>query len=214
MVVLDTQADWEWWIKTWQFVYDAAEVGPEDRVFMAFSFGPFIGFWSANDAAIARGALTIPGGGISTLGRLELIRSSKATTLLCTPSYAMHMADVAAENQIHIGYGRVAQHEETVRVQAVAVQVEGVVDRIAAAVIEHNDQAAQAGVGVTEEFGGHTFLRFDDTNPLKESEEYGLLSSKAKELQKKQNLFAGKLFYLNREVPKLSLQWLILSFGG
>ena len=26
--------------------------------------------------------------------------------------------------------------------------------------------------GVAEEFGGQTYLRFDDTNPLKESEEY------------------------------------------
>ena len=57
LVVLDTAADWQWWIDTWQFVLDAAEVTPEDRVAMAFSFGPFIGFWSANDALIARGAL-------------------------------------------------------------------------------------------------------------------------------------------------------------
>ena len=26
--------------------------------------------------------------------------------------------------------------------------------------------------GVAEEYGGHTYLRFDDTNPLKESDEY------------------------------------------
>ena len=33
---------------------------------MAFSFGPFVGFWSAHDAAIARGCLVIPGGGHDT----------------------------------------------------------------------------------------------------------------------------------------------------
>lgn len=100
MVVLDTAADWQWWIDTWQFVLDAAELGAEDVVMMAFSFGPFIGFWSANDAVAARGALVIPGGGLDTLSRLELIRSSRVTVLFCTPSYAMHMAEVAAENQI------------------------------------------------------------------------------------------------------------------
>jgi len=102
MVVLDTAADWQWWIDVWQFVLDAAEIGPEDRVFMAFSFGPFVGFWSAFEAVIARGSLAVPGGGMSTRQRLELIRSCRATVVFCTPSYALHMAEVAAENQIDV----------------------------------------------------------------------------------------------------------------
>jgi phenylacetate-CoA ligase len=100
MPVLDTARDWQWWIETWQFVLDAAEVGPEDRVFLAFSFGPFIGFWSAHDASAARGTLVIPGGGMNTLSRLEMIRRTRATVLFCTPSYALRLAEVAAENQI------------------------------------------------------------------------------------------------------------------
>ena len=51
LAVLDTADDWAWWINCWQFVLDAAEVAPGDRVLMAFSFGPFVGFWSAFDAA-------------------------------------------------------------------------------------------------------------------------------------------------------------------
>lgn len=102
LVVLDTQEDWKWWVATWQFVLDAAELGAEDRVFMAFSFGPFIGFWSAFDAAVARGVLVIPGGGFSSLARLELIRNNRITALFCTPSYALHLAEVARENQLEI----------------------------------------------------------------------------------------------------------------
>ena len=102
MVVVDTPEDWAWWVNSWQFVLDAAEIGPEDRALMAFSFGPFIGFWSANDALIARGILTIPSGGLSTQARLELARTHGATILLCTPTYALHMAEVAAENQIDV----------------------------------------------------------------------------------------------------------------
>ena len=98
MVVLDTPDDWQWWVDTWQFVLDAAELTAADRVMMAFSFGPFIGFWTAHDAALARGALVIPGGGLTTLARLELIQTSQATALLCTPSYALHLVEVAAEN--------------------------------------------------------------------------------------------------------------------
>ncbi len=103
LVVLDTPEDWNWWIDCWQFVLDAAEIGPSDRVLMAFSFGPFIGFWSAFDAAVTRGCLVVPGGGINTLARLELLRTTKITVIFCTPSYALHLAEVAAEHQIDVG---------------------------------------------------------------------------------------------------------------
>jgi phenylacetate-CoA ligase len=100
MSVLDTADDWQWWIDCWQHVLDAAEIGPDDRCLMAFSFGPFIGFWSAHDAAAARGCLVVPGGGMNTLARLQLMRTTGTTAIFCTPSYALHMADVAAEHQI------------------------------------------------------------------------------------------------------------------
>jgi phenylacetate-CoA ligase len=103
LVVLDTAEDWAWWIDCWQFVLDAADIERGDRVFMAFSFGPFVGFWSAFDAACARGCLVVPGGGLNTLARLELLRSSRATAIFCTPSYALHLAEVAADNQIDVG---------------------------------------------------------------------------------------------------------------
>lgn len=98
--VLDTEADWQWWKECWQFVLDAAEVGPEDRAVLAFSFGPFIGFWSAHDALVARGTMVIPTGGMNTLARIELIRRARATVLFCTPSYAMRLVEVAHANRI------------------------------------------------------------------------------------------------------------------
>ncbi len=102
LVVLDTAADWDWWIDCWQYVLDAAELGPEERVLLGFSFGPFIGFWSAFDAVTARGCLAIPSGGLSTLARLELLESTRATALFCTPTYALHLAEVAAQNQRNV----------------------------------------------------------------------------------------------------------------
>ncbi len=102
LVVVDTADDWRWWIDAWQFVLDAAEVTPSDRALLAFSFGPFIGFWSAFDALVARGALVIPGGGLGSLSRIELIRSARVTTLLCTPTYALRLAEVAAEHHIDL----------------------------------------------------------------------------------------------------------------
>jgi len=86
----------------WQYVLDAADVKPTDRAMLAFSFGPFIGFWSAFDALVARGTLVIPGGGLSSLARLEMLRSTKATVLLCTPTYALHLAEVAASHKVNL----------------------------------------------------------------------------------------------------------------
>jgi phenylacetate-CoA ligase len=102
LVVLDTADDWRWWIECWQYVLDAADVTAADRALLAFSFGPFIGFWSAFDALVARGTLVIPGGGLSSLARLEVMRNAGVTTLLCTPTYALRLAEVAADNQINL----------------------------------------------------------------------------------------------------------------
>jgi phenylacetate-CoA ligase len=96
LLVMDTRSDWGWWADTWQHVLTAAEVQASDRVFMAFSFGPFIGFWSAYEACVERGACLIPGGGLSTIARLEFMRQTTPTIVACTPSYALQMAEVAA----------------------------------------------------------------------------------------------------------------------
>jgi phenylacetate-CoA ligase len=101
--VLDTAADWQWWIECWQYVLDAAEVTSTDRALLAFSFGPFIGFWSAFDALAARGTLVIPGGGLSSRARLDLIARTQPTVLLCTPSYSLRLAEVALEAGIRLG---------------------------------------------------------------------------------------------------------------
>jgi phenylacetate-CoA ligase len=95
MVILDTEEDWNWWTNTWQYVLDACAIEDADKIFMAFSFGPFIGFWSAHDACLRRGCMVIPGGGMSTIARIDLIEVAKPTVLFGTPSYALHLAQEA-----------------------------------------------------------------------------------------------------------------------
>jgi phenylacetate-CoA ligase len=92
---LDTEESWHWWGQCWAQVYRAAGVGPQDRVFFAFSFGPFVGFWSAYEGCRHLGALAIPGGGMGSELRLRAILGNKATVLVCTPTYALHLAEVA-----------------------------------------------------------------------------------------------------------------------
>ena len=92
MYWLDTEASWDWWGECWRAVLEAAGVGPEDRVFFPFSFGPFVGFWSGWEGARKVGALAVSGGGQTTQQRLRSLVEYGATVLVCTPTYALHMA--------------------------------------------------------------------------------------------------------------------------
>jgi phenylacetate-CoA ligase len=100
--VLDTAQCWNWWSQCWQAILDAAEVTPDDRVMLAFSFGPFIGFWSAQEALHQYGALLLPGGGMTSPQRLVMMRDLEATVLICTPSYALHLAEIARAEGIDL----------------------------------------------------------------------------------------------------------------
>lgn len=95
--VPDTEAGWQWWGRCWGHVLAGAGVTAADRVFMAFSFGPFVGFWAATEGARQLGALMVPGGGRDSPQRLELMREVGATVLCCTPTYALRLAEVARE---------------------------------------------------------------------------------------------------------------------
>lgn len=100
--VRDTAEDWQWWLDCWQYVLDAAQVESSDIAMMAFSFGPFIGFWTANDALVARGTLVVPGGGMPSETRLKVIQQQRCTVLCCTPTYALHLANVAQKTGLDL----------------------------------------------------------------------------------------------------------------
>jgi phenylacetate-CoA ligase len=89
---------------------EAAGVHPGDRIYFAFSFGPFIGFWAGWEGARKLGAMAVSGGGQTTSQRLKAIIDYGATVLICTPTYALHMVsearktgmDLAKESAIRI----------------------------------------------------------------------------------------------------------------
>lgn len=97
---LDTPQSWNWMVENWKEVYRAAGVTHGDRIYFAFSFGPFIGFWLAFEAAQQLQCLCLPGGGLGSAARLRAMCENKATVLCCTPSYAARLAEVAAEEKI------------------------------------------------------------------------------------------------------------------
>lgn len=93
---LDTPESWRAMVDDWAEVFRAANVGATDRILFAFSFGPFLGFWLAFEAGQQLGALCFAGGGMSSGVRLKLLLENECTVLCCTPTYALHLAEVAA----------------------------------------------------------------------------------------------------------------------
>jgi phenylacetate-CoA ligase len=100
---LDTAESWEAMLSCWRRVLEAAGLRAGcDRIFFAFSFGPFLGFWTAFEAA-ARDYLCIPGGGMSSRARLECMAATGATALCCTPTYALRLgAMIGAESGVSL----------------------------------------------------------------------------------------------------------------
>jgi phenylacetate-CoA ligase len=92
---LDTPESWQSMLESWQTVYRAAGISPADRALFAFSFGPFIGFWMAYEAAAQMGCLCFPGGGLTSATRLRILLENEVTVLCCTPTYALRLAEVA-----------------------------------------------------------------------------------------------------------------------
>ncbi len=94
MAWLDDPAGWAWILESWQWVWANAGARAGDSAFFPVSFGPFLGFWSAFEAAAAMGIRAIPGGGLSSEDRLRMIALHRPRFMACTPTYALHLASV------------------------------------------------------------------------------------------------------------------------
>ncbi len=99
---MDDEPGWSWFTKGWVSVFRAAGLTSRDRVFFAFGFGPFIGFWSAFEGCQRIGAMAIPGGTMDSVQRLQAILDNGATVLCSTPTYALRLAEVAEAEGIDL----------------------------------------------------------------------------------------------------------------
>jgi phenylacetate-CoA ligase len=99
---LDTAESWQHLLGNWRRILIAAGVTTEDRFLFAFSFGPFIGFWSALESALQLGCFCFPAGSMTSPARLRVILDHRITVLACTPTYALHLGDVASAERIDL----------------------------------------------------------------------------------------------------------------
>ena len=104
---LDTPQSWSWMLDCWTDVLRAAGVRPGERVYFAFSFGPFLGFWLAFEAAVRLGCLCLPGGGLSSAARLQAILDNQVEHLCCTPTYAVRLGHFAQQENLDLAKSRV-----------------------------------------------------------------------------------------------------------
>ena len=102
MAWLDTSEDWKWMLGNWDRVLQAAGVDRGHRCYFAFSFGPFLGFWTAYDAAQRRGCLCMPGGGQGSEQRIRSMLEHEVEFLFCTPTYALRLPEVAKQAGIDL----------------------------------------------------------------------------------------------------------------
>src|SRR3989441_3569964 len=102
LAFLDTRDDWYGFYHSYARSLWAFGIRPSDMVMAAFSYGPWIGYWSGFYAAQDVGALVYPVGGLSTDQRIDALRTYPITVLGCTPSYALSLAEQAQKKGIDL----------------------------------------------------------------------------------------------------------------
>jgi phenylacetate-CoA ligase len=94
---LESARDWAFGAHAWARSLYGFGVRASDVVYVAFGYGSFIGFWGLHYACQKIGATVVASGGQTSEGRLRQMIDLGATVLAATPSYAIRLAQVAAE---------------------------------------------------------------------------------------------------------------------
>jgi phenylacetate-CoA ligase len=86
---------WTWRVEVWCHILWMAGFRETDRVFVPFGYNVYVAFWEGHYAAEKVGCEVVPGGALDTQGRINKMKEVKATALLNTPTYGLHMAEEA-----------------------------------------------------------------------------------------------------------------------
>jgi phenylacetate-CoA ligase len=105
--VLDSMKDWEWIAEMWCYGLWGFGVRPADRMFVAFGYATFIGFWGLHYAGEKLGCLVLPGGAMTTDQRVKTLVDMEASVVASTPTYALRMAQEAKQLGIDLASGPV-----------------------------------------------------------------------------------------------------------
>ena len=101
-VVGYTRNDIKNWSQMVARLLTATGVGADDVVQIAFGYGLFTGGFGLHYGAEQIGASVIPISSGNTKRQIQILQDFKTTTLVCTPSYALLLADTMHEMGINI----------------------------------------------------------------------------------------------------------------
>lgn len=99
-VVGYTRRDVDNWADLMARSLAAAGAGRQDMVHVAYGYGLFTGGLGAHYGAERIGATVVPSSSGATRRQVQFMRDLGATVLCCTPSYALHIQETAAEEGI------------------------------------------------------------------------------------------------------------------
>lgn len=100
-VVGYTRNDLDNWNNLVARLMTAGGVSKDDIVHVSFTYGLFTGGFGLHYGAETIGASVIPVSSGNTQRQLTIMQDYKSTTLVCTPSYALHIAEVMEKDGIN-----------------------------------------------------------------------------------------------------------------
>ena len=101
-VVGYTRNDIDTWSDLMARTYACAGATPDDVVQVTYGYGLFTGGLGAHYGSERLGALTIPVSGGNTKRQVQILKDFGVTVLACTPSYALLIAETAADMGIDV----------------------------------------------------------------------------------------------------------------
>jgi len=101
-VVAYTKNDLETWSELVARFITAAGVTADDVVHISFGYGLFTGGFGLHYGAEKVGASVIPVSSGRSERQIQIMRDFHSTVLVCTPSYALHLAEVAEESGLRV----------------------------------------------------------------------------------------------------------------
>ena len=93
----DTWADWETYVENWAMMMYSRGFRKSDRVYIPFPYHLFIAFWGGHYGVEKLGAEVVPGGQTSTEQRVREMKELRCTAMMCTPTYALRLAEIATK---------------------------------------------------------------------------------------------------------------------
>jgi phenylacetate-CoA ligase len=100
-----TRGDLQVWGEVMSRTLDAGGVGVHDIIQVAYGYGLFTGGLGGHYGGTTLGAMTLPMSSGNTFRQLNTMADFGTTVLMCTPSYALFIAEYAREHGIDVASG-------------------------------------------------------------------------------------------------------------